>query len=108
MLYLGIMRELVIASLISLTGCIAAEGADTDPDPADPTDPTDPTDPVPPPSADGTYQVRSQYDVTAEAVLPEPAFQLVDTLSSFSTAPAHTLLDVAEDAGVPAVGTLRD
>ena len=100
------MRGIVLASLISLTGCIPAEGTATDP--ADPADPTDPTDPPTPPTADGTYQVSSRYDVTAEAVLPEPAFEMVGTLRSFSTAPAHTLLDVAAAAGVPAVGTIRD
>jgi hypothetical protein len=46
--------------------------------------------------------------VTVTAVLPEPAHDVVGTLHDFSTAPAHTLLDLAEQAGVPAVGTIRD
>ncbi len=104
------MRACIL--LASLTAC-ATDVIDTsDPDPANPTHPTDPADPdhpdQPAPIADGTYELRSQYDLTAEAVLPEPAFEMVGTLRSFSTAPAHTLMDVAEDAGVPAVGTIRD
>lgn len=62
----------------------------------------------PAPVASGAYQVRSQIDLTVEALLPEPAEDMVVTLRDFSTNPAHTLLDLAEDAGVPAVGTLRD
>jgi hypothetical protein len=58
-------------------------------------------------SADGTYRVHSQYDVTVEAVLPQPAADVVATLRDFSTDPAHTLLDLCEAVGVPAVATLR-
>src|SRR5262249_50447168 len=108
----ALMRGFIIA-FASLAACVpAADHVDTDPsDPSDPSDPADPDHPTNPPvepTANGTYQVRSQYDVTAEAVLPEPAFEMVGTLRSFSTAPAHTLLDLAEDAGVPAVETIRD
>jgi hypothetical protein len=59
------------------------------------------------PTARGAYEVRSMFDITAAAVLPQPAYDLVETLHDFSTAPAHTLLDLAEDAGVPAVSELR-
>jgi hypothetical protein len=52
--------------------------------------------------------MRSELDVTVEAVLPEPAYDTVHTLRDFSQAPAHTLLDLAEQAGVPAVATIRD
>ena len=105
------MRAVILFA--SLTACVPSDVIDaSDPEPSNPTDPTDPTDPdqptPPAPIADGTYDLRSQYDVTAEVVLPEPAFEMVGTLRSFSTAPAHTLMDVAEDAGVPAVGTIRD
>jgi hypothetical protein len=64
----------------------------------------------PPPAnatAQGVYQVRSVFDITAAAVLPEPAYQVVETLHDFSTAPAHTLIDLADAAGVPAVSELR-
>lgn len=60
------------------------------------------------PIASGAYQVRSDIDLTVEALLPEPAEDMVVTLRDFSTNPAHTLLDLAEEQGVPAVGTLRD
>jgi hypothetical protein len=62
----------------------------------------------PPPVASGAYQVRSEIDLTVEALLPEPAADMVETLRSFSTNPAETLFDLAESAGVPAVGTIRD
>lgn len=106
----GISRFVVISSLV--TGCVIQDGGrpgwGDDGDDGDPS-PTNPTTPPPPaPKADGTYEVRSSYDVTVNAVLPEPAYEIVGTLHDFSTAPAHTLLDLAEQAGVPAVGTIRD
>ncbi|MEO8698430.1 MAG: hypothetical protein ABI867_00265 [Kofleriaceae bacterium] len=61
-----------------------------------------------PVSVDGTYRVYSQYDLTVEAVLPEPAYETVVALRDFSTDPGETLLDLAEAAGVPGVATLRD
>lgn len=69
--------------------------------------PPTPTPQPPAIVASGAYQVRSQIDVTAEAILPEPAEQLVVTLRDFSTQPAHTLIDLADQAGVPAVSELR-
>jgi len=106
------MRHL--ASLLVLaTGCLA-HPTDPDPtadptDPTDPSDPTDPTDPPPPPEpvASGSYHLQSRIDITVEALLPEPAEQLVVTLRDFSTAPAHTLITLADEAGVPAVSELR-
>lgn len=65
---------------------------------------TTPTYPV----AGGTYQVDSRIDITVEALLPEPVENIVVTARDFSVNPAETLFDLAEDAGVPAVGTLRD
>jgi hypothetical protein len=59
------------------------------------------------PSARGEYQVTSTVEITIEALLPEPAANLVETLRTFSTNPGQALFDAAEDAGVPAVGTLR-
>jgi hypothetical protein len=69
-----------------------------------------PPPPAPPPSLpapSGSYHVETRIDLTVEGVLPEPAAQLVGTLRDFSAHPAHTLLDLAEDAGVPAVAELR-
>jgi len=57
--------------------------------------------------AAGVYQVRSTIDVTVEAVLPAPAEELVVTLRDFSVHPGHTLIDLADQAGVPAVSELR-
>jgi len=59
------------------------------------------------PVASGAYQVRSKIDVTVEAVLPAPAEELVVTLRDFSVHPGHTLIDLADQAGVPAVSELR-
>jgi hypothetical protein len=104
------MRGLTIVtlSLASLTsfqaGCLAASpgGAEDAPD-GGTADPPAPADAI----ARGVYQVRSVFDVTADAVLPQPAYELVATLRDFSTAPAHTLIDLADEAGVPAVSELR-
>jgi hypothetical protein len=99
---------IVALSILSLeAGCfdLMAGGDDTAGDdavqpPAPPKPPADAT-------ARGAYRIRTVFDVTAEAVLPQPAYDLVVTLRDFSTAPAHTLIDLAEDAGVPAVAELR-
>jgi hypothetical protein len=58
-------------------------------------------------TASGTYQLRSDIDLTIEAVLPEPAEDVVVTLRDFSTNPAQTLFDLAEELGVPAVSEIR-
>ncbi|MGE0550649.1 MAG: hypothetical protein AB7R00_26525 [Kofleriaceae bacterium] len=58
-------------------------------------------------SAAGSYRVSSTIDLTVEAVLPEMAADVVVTLRELSANPAHTLIQLAEDAGVPAVGTIR-
>jgi hypothetical protein len=60
------------------------------------------------PTAGGTYQVTSHIDITIEALLPQPAEDFVVTARDFSTNPAHTLISLADSAGVPAVGTIRD
>jgi hypothetical protein len=93
----------LLAGCVLPTGCANhGDGVDTGDDAPD----TDPP-PPPPPVASGTYLVSSKIDVTAEAILPEPAEQLVVTLRDFSVHPAHTLIGLAEDAGVPAVAELR-
>lgn len=105
---------LLATSLTGLSGCLFdssngdgdGERPLPDPNPA-PQPPVSPAPPAPQPLPGGTYQVNSQLDLTVEGVLPEPAAQLVVTLRDFSTQPAHTLLDLAEEAGVPAVAELR-
>ena len=100
-------------SMVLLTGCVAdpdtlSGGDDVGEEPGD----DDPEPPPPPPPAplatDGTYRVESQLDVQAAAVLPQTAYDAVETIRGLRDAPAETLFDLAEAAGVPAVGTLRD
>lgn len=91
---------LVLACL--LAGCVASSSngtSDTDPEPE--------PQPQPQPVASGTYQVRSDLDLTIEAVLPETAAGYVSTLRDFATNPTETLFDLAEAAGVPAVAEIR-
>jgi hypothetical protein len=64
--------------------------------------------PPPPPVASGTYKLTSTIDLTIEALLPQSLFDIVVTLRDFEANPASALFDLAEDAGVPAVGTIRD
>src|SRR5262245_56159914 len=104
------MKLLFACSL--LAGCVfphhgSDSGDDVVGDDSPGSKPPLPPPPPPPPVAPGSYQVTSKIDVTAEAVLPEPAGQLVVTLRDFSVEPAHTLIDLAADAGVPAIDELR-
>jgi hypothetical protein len=96
----------ILFATIATSGCVLHTGNGDD-SPSDPSDP-DPTNPTPTPVASGPYVVTSNVEITIEALLPEPAANLVGTLRDFSQNPAHTMLDLAEDAGVPAVGTIRD
>jgi len=81
---------------------------DTDTTPTTPTTPDDVTPPKPEtPVASGAYAVRSTFDLTIEALLPERIATMVTTLRQFSQNPAQTMFDVAEDAGVPAVEEIR-
>lgn len=110
LLFLRSMKMLLALSL--LAGCALPTTTHPDDDAGDGDhDSDDDVDPPPPPPpsivASGTYQVRSQIDVTVETVLPEPAEEIVVTLRNFSVDPAHTLIDLAEQAGVPAVSELR-
>jgi hypothetical protein len=107
LLEIRLMRGLVIVTLSIAAlqgGCLAASAGGADDAPGNAmVDPPAPGDAI----ARGVYQVRSVFDVTADAVLPQPAYELVATLRDFSTAPAHTLIELADDAGVPAVSELR-
>ena len=102
-----IVRTMRLAIACLLTGCIAPASTSSSPDPDDPGSPT-PTPTLPAPVASGTFQVTSTIDLTVEALLPEPAEQIVVTLREFSTNPAHTMIDLADQAGVPAVQEIRD
>ncbi len=63
-----------------------------------------PENPVP--QDKGPYAVTSNVDLTIEAFLPAQAELVVSVLREFSTNPAHSLITLASDAGVPAVDTL--
>jgi hypothetical protein len=86
-----------IALAFLLSGCVAMPGTSDDV----PT-PTAPPKPV----ATGPYSVHSTIDLTPELVLPEPAEMVVLTLREFSTNPGGAMIDLAADAGVPAIDDL--
>src|SRR5437763_11379047 len=67
-----------------------------------------PESPLPQGADKGPYQVTTKVDLTVEAVLPPQAELVVQTLRDFSNNPAHTLIDLAGQEGVPAVATLYD
>jgi hypothetical protein len=95
--------RIALSSLL-LIGCVGSEpskGTDGDNDHDAPTQPAKPT-------ASGAYAVHSTFDLTIEALLPQQAADMVTLLRQFSQQPAMTMFDVAEDAGVPAVGEIRD
>lgn len=105
------MQNAIVSLLVAVTatGCLHQD-RDSDWDDSDPSNPSGPSNPTNPPApvASGPYSVTSNVEITIEALLPEPAYNMVGTLRDFSQNPAETLLDEAEAAGVPAVGTVRD
>ena len=58
------------------------------------------------PASTGPYALVNKVDFTVEAILPSQLELVVATLREMETNPAHALIDLADDAGVPAVGTL--
>lgn len=62
--------------------------------------------PVPQSPDKGPYAVQSKVDLTIEAILPQQAEAVVAALRDFSTNPAHALITLADQAGVPAVAAL--
>lgn len=63
-----------------------------------------PAPPVPAPA----YFCRSRFDVGAGLLLPETADDALAALEGLGEHPGETILDLAETAGVPAVGDVRD
>ncbi len=57
---------------------------------------------------EGPYQVTSTIDLSVEAILPQQAELVVQTLRDFSQNPAHTLITLAGQYGVPEVAALYD
>jgi hypothetical protein len=94
------MKRLVAACLLAACGTSGSTG--------DGSELGTPENPLPQPAEKGPYQVTTSIDLTVEAVLPPQAELVVQTLRDFSNNPAHTLIDLAAQEGVPAVGTLYD
>lgn len=86
----------------AITGCLATNPTDS----ADPDGPGGQTTVTP--VASGTYHVTSAIDLTVEALLPQTAADAVELLRTFEASPGDAMFDLAEDVGVPAVGTIRD
>ncbi len=71
------------------------------------TSPTDASRPAPRPLS-GAFHVVSHFELPAASALPGPAGQGLDLLDGLATNPGGTLFDLADEAGVPAVGTVKD
>lgn len=96
---LSMRHAISLLTTLTLTGCLAQlPGGGGD----------DGNQPTTYPTASGSYQMTSHIDITVEALLPQPAEDIVVTAREFSRMPGHTLLSLADSGGVPAVGTLRD
>jgi len=96
-----VMRIAIVASLL-VVGCgVSPGGGGGDGDGSGSGTPENPI-----PSKTGPYAVRNTVDFTIEAILPPQAELVVSTLREFSENPAHALIEVADQAGVPAVGQL--
>lgn len=90
------MKRLLALGLLAGCGVISSGSGD---------DPIGtPENPVP--AKSGAYQLVNRVDFTVEAVLPSQAELVVSTLRALSTNPAHALITIADQAGVPAVGVL--
>lgn len=63
---------------------------------------------VAPLATDGSYRLDTELDVEAGALLPATAHDAMLALEGLRDHPSQTLFALADDAGVPAVGTLRD
>jgi len=104
------MKTLAVAGLASLlaatTACATPVGGPDRDDVGDP----DPDDPAPdqPLATSSGYELRSELDVQASVALPQSVYDGVDLLRGLRDHPGETMFDLAETAGVPAVGTIRD
>lgn len=89
------MRALVLASMLLLTACSTADDDES-------------PDPLPEPVAlTGSYQLTSRFAVPATAAAPGPLGDSLRLLHQLAVNPAAAVLELADTAGVPAVGTLR-
>lgn len=96
---------LAIALGLSLVGACSTSGLDGGDDGGGTGDDVGTTE-NPQPLKSGPYAIVNRVDFTVEAVLPAQIEAVVATLREMSTNPAHALVDLADKAGVPAVGTL--
>ena len=92
------MKRLLALCLIAGCGVSVSGSGDTDGPVGTPEDPV--------PATTGPYQIVNRVDFTVESVLPAQAELVVSTLRALSTNPAHALITIADQAGVPAVGVL--
>jgi hypothetical protein len=92
------MNRLLALCLIAGCGVTSSGPGDTEEPIGTPEDPV--------PAKTGPYQLVNRVDVTVEAVLPAQAELIVSTLRALSSNPAHALITIADQAGVPAVGVL--
>jgi hypothetical protein len=56
----------------------------------------------------GAYAITTKVDLTVEAILPQRAEDIVQSLRDFSTNPAHAMITLAAQESVPAVAQLYD
>lgn len=94
------MRSTRLASFLLLGACAAH------PTP-DPVEPEPHPEPAPAFVCDGTYWVETRLDLQAAALLPQPAYDIVELMRGLRDEPGRTLFDLAEQAGVPAVDEVR-
>lgn len=88
------MKTHAILALLALAACGEEAGSRTDS-----------TVPDPRPLA-GTYHLVNRFDVPAASVAPGAAGDAFALLDGLANKPATTLLDLADEAGVPAVGII--
>lgn len=107
------MVKTVLAPLCSyvllVSACTAASGdagEDGSPDAGE----EDGSPDAPPPTLRiaNSYSIDTTLSLSAANAIPQSTYDALLLLESWATSPGATMLDLAEQAGVPAVGTLRD
>ena len=99
------MRNAVLVSMLLAACGTSAPTAGDDPGNGDWGDGFGtPENPVP--AKTGPYAVVNSVDITSEQILPAQAELVVETLREFTTNPAHALISIADQAGVPYAGTI--
>jgi hypothetical protein len=91
------MKRLLTALTVLASACGAA-----------PTDETSAPEVIVPPPLATEYTLVSDFDVTAAAVAPGPVYDALSLVRGLREAPADTLFALLDQAGVPAIATLRD